>query len=300
MYMRIEALLITFTQANARIEKQDSKQILVLTAEFLFDLMKEVYNTAKDSVGANLSKGLQLVIGKTLEKKLVDQDYSKQLGEFEFTEQLGKFTEQLGKSLKTHLQMKEEVATPLIQEDYFLDICGAIVKFACNSAFSKLSEVKQLNNQNQERTTMAELHDTQSLEEVKVPLTQPEDEVLIFEVTKQRKRDVKLSRKTKSMEEQKSMQSMNSGSWQPDEIQRFEQALSKYRRDFKKIMEHVRTRSYRSIKNRFHRHVKANGALKPGPITWTVDENQRFVEAVRLFGDDRKQISDFVGSKSVR
>ena len=66
MYMRIEALLITFTQA-----------IRVLTAEFLFDLMKEVYNTAKDSFGLNLSKGLQLVIRKTLEKKLVDQDYSK-------------------------------------------------------------------------------------------------------------------------------------------------------------------------------------------------------------------------------
>ena len=129
MYTRIEALLITFTQANARIEKQDPKQIRVLTAEFLFNLMKEVYRTAKDSFGVDLSTGLQLVIRNTLEKKLVDQDYSKQLGEF---------TEKLGKSLKALLQMTEEVAAPLKQEDYFLDVCGVIVKFASNSAFSAL------------------------------------------------------------------------------------------------------------------------------------------------------------------
>ena len=104
--------------------------------------MKEVYNTAKDSFGLNLSKGLQLVIRKTLEKKLVDQDYSKQLVEFEFTEQLGEFTEQLGKSLKAQLQMTGEMTAPLKQEDYFLDICGVIVKFASNSEFSKLGEVK--------------------------------------------------------------------------------------------------------------------------------------------------------------
>ena len=77
MYTRIEALLITFTQANAKIEKQDSKQIRVLTEEFLFDLMKEVYGTARDSFGVNLSKGLQLVIRNTVEKELINHDYLK-------------------------------------------------------------------------------------------------------------------------------------------------------------------------------------------------------------------------------
>ena len=78
------------------------------------------------------------------------------------------------------------------------------------------------------------------------------------------------------------MHQMNSGPWQPDEIQRFEWALSKYGRDYQQIIEHVGTRSYQAIVNRFYRHVKANGAAqKPGPICFTVDENQRFVEAVR-------------------
>ena len=32
---------------------------------------------------------------------------------------------------------------------------------------------------------------------------------------------------------------------------------------------------------------------------WTAGEKQKFADAVREFGDDRKKISEFVGSKSV-
>ena len=44
---------------------------------------------------------------------------------------------------------------------------------------------------------------------------------------------------------------MNSGKWQPDEIERFEWALNKHGEDYNKITEYVRTRSYNAIKNRF-------------------------------------------------
>ena len=93
---------------------------------------------------------------------------------------------------------------------------------------------------------------------------------------------------------------MNSGKWQSDEIERFEQALSKHGKDFKKITEHVRTRNYQAVVNQFKNHVKDKSAYQPGKIAWTDDEKQRFVNAVRQFGDDRKKISKFVGSKSVR
>ena len=49
---------------------------------------------------------------------------------------------------------------------------------------------------------------------------------------------------------------MNLGKWQPDEIERFEWALNKHGRDFKKITEHVRTRNYQVVKNKFMNHVK--------------------------------------------
>ena len=73
MYTRIEALLITFTQAKAKIEKQDS--IRELTEEFIFDLLKEVYSTARDSFGVNLSRGLRLIVRNTLEEKRIDGNY---------------------------------------------------------------------------------------------------------------------------------------------------------------------------------------------------------------------------------
>ena len=44
---------------------------------------------------------------------------------------------------------------------------------------------------------------------------------------------------------------MNSGKWQPDEIERFEWALIKHGGDYKKITEHVRTRSYKATVSRF-------------------------------------------------
>ena len=92
---------------------------------------------------------------------------------------------------------------------------------------------------------------------------------------------------------------MNSGKWEPDEIERFEWALSKHGRDYKKITEHVRTRSHIAIKNRFC-HKKDKSVYQPGRIAWTCYEKQRFVNAVRQFRDDRKKISKYIGSKSVK
>ena len=56
---------------------------------------------------------------------------------------------------------------------------------------------------------------------------------------------------------------MNSGKWQPDEIERFEWALSKHGRDYKKITEHVRTRNYQAIVYRFNRE-KDKSVYQPG------------------------------------
>ena len=91
---------------------------------------------------------------------------------------------------------------------------------------------------------------------------------------------------------------MNSQFWQSDEIERFEWALNQYGNVFKKITEHVRTRSYKAIKDRFRKHVKDKSEYKTK--AWTDDEKETLLEAVREFGDDRKKISESIGSKSVR
>ena len=93
---------------------------------------------------------------------------------------------------------------------------------------------------------------------------------------------------------------MNSGIWKPDEIERFEWALNQHGKDYKKIVEHVKTRSYRAIRFRFEHHVKDKSAYQPGIIYWTADEKQKFADAVKEFGNDRKKISEFVGSKSAK
>ena len=90
---------------------------------------------------------------------------------------------------------------------------------------------------------------------------------------------------------------MNSGSRKPDEIERFEQALNKHGRDYKKIDEHVKTRSRQAILDRCRHNVKGKSAQNP--YYWTADEKQKFAVAVREFGNNRKKISEFVGSKSV-
>ena len=74
---------------------------------------------------------------------------------------------------------------------------------------------------------------------------------------------------------------MNSRGWKQDEFERFEWAVNQHGRDYKKIVGHVKTRSYQAIVKRFTRHVKHKSAHKPGWIAWTDDEKQRFADAVR-------------------
>ena len=74
---------------------------------------------------------------------------------------------------------------------------------------------------------------------------------------------------------------MKRRSWKPDEIERFEWALNQHGKDYKKIVEHVQTRSYRAIIGRFRKHVKDKSVYKPGMIFWTADEKQKFTDAVR-------------------
>ena len=88
------------------------------------------------------------------------------------------------------------VTAPLKHEDYFLNICAVIVKFASNSAFSALitrirneilikeNDENQCVKQLQERSTLAYSYENQFLEEEKFAQTQTEDEVLIFEESK--------------------------------------------------------------------------------------------------------------------
>ena len=96
------------------------------------------------------------------------------------------------------------------------------------------------------------------------------------------------------------MKKMISGYWKPDEIERFEWAVNQHGRDYKKIVGHVKTRSYQAIVKRFIHHVKDKSAYGAGMIYWTDDEKQKFEDAVREFGDNRKKISEFVGSKSIK
>ena len=91
---------------------------------------------------------------------------------------------------------------------------------------------------------------------------------------------------------------MNSGIWKPDEIERFEWALNQHGKDYTKIVGHVKTRSYQAVVTRFKLHVKDRKLYGSGKILWTADEKQKFVDAVRKFGDNRKKISEFVSSKS--
>ena len=93
---------------------------------------------------------------------------------------------------------------------------------------------------------------------------------------------------------------MISGYWKPDEIERFEWALNQHGKDYKMITEHVKTRSLFAITNRFNHHVKDKSAYALHKRFWTADERQKFADAVRQFGDNRKKISEFVGSKSVK
>ena len=53
---------------------------------------------------------------------------------------------------------------------------------------------------------------------------------------------------------------MNSGRWKPDEIERFEWALNQHGLDYTKIVEHVKTRSYKANVDRFKYHVKDKSA----------------------------------------
>ena len=89
---------------------------------------------------------------------------------------------------------------------------------------------------------------------------------------------------------------MNSRSWNPDEIERFEWALNQHGKDYTKITEHVKTRSRQAITTRFLVYVKDKSAYKLHE--WTADEKQKFADAVIEFGNNRKKISEFVGSKS--
>ena len=73
---------------------------------------------------------------------------------------------------------------------------------------------------------------------------------------------------------------MNSGSWNPDEIERFEWALNQYGKDYTMISEHVKTRSRNAIAGRFHDHVKDKSLHYYGKF-WTTDEKQKFVDAVK-------------------
>ena len=93
---------------------------------------------------------------------------------------------------------------------------------------------------------------------------------------------------------------MNSGSWKPDEIERFEWALNSYGKDYKKIVEHVKTRSHKAVVNRYRLHVKDKSAYKTSKTLWTAEEKQKFVDAVREFGINCEKISEFMGSKSVK
>ena len=93
---------------------------------------------------------------------------------------------------------------------------------------------------------------------------------------------------------------MNSGSFKPNEIERFEWALNQHGRDYKKIVEHVKTRSYQAVVDRFNHHIEDRSAYLPGTIFWTADEKQKFEDAVKKFGANCEKISEFVGTKSVR
>ena len=77
--------------------------------------------------------------------------------------------------------------------------------------------------------------------------------------------------------------------------------MRKHGKDWAEISKYVGSKTEQQIKNRFH-NFKDNFKSEAAPEVekygaWAEDEHARFVEAVRLHGDNYAKLARYVGTK---